>query len=656
MINLKSIVLENTRINTFKKELTDLIKRWRKAPEGGYDKKHLMDLIKLALIEIEKEKHKSPSQREYEQDKEEFFNHHYTGFIGSDAYKNYEKEGGLSWLGSKSKYPKLLDRGTYGNYEVEFRQTGEKNQYTQHDANGEIVRYPNGDIGYMTPDEIKKANLPEYNTSIVAFVGDKPIGFAGDEFGAVGVWVEGPYQKLGIGTDLLDKHIEQRPTVKSGRGKIGQMTNKGISMTKKYYDLMAKRHGVNWFQKLKQKQQNIKESFEDRTPLQIDTEKFRKSLIQKYPQLEDLYFYISADRSLYLSSIRVKLEDRHMGVGGSVIRDIKKFADDRDLVITLSPEAKRGYTKKLDRFYKDLGFVNNKGRKKDYSLGGFSGRIMYRRPKINESFKLAPNVDSQSEILAKFIASFFLKYFETRVQNSKTKTDHAIVKYNEYYKLAKQYRDEGKKLFKTMRCEEDTNWGQASLRVYPTSGVDGKFIMPDVILKITNGYTTSNGGYVVHSKSPQDIYILVNRHSFIHSFKKSTEELTDTIKHEIRHVQQFSDNIGFPKTKVLSKTADILGFRNIHGYNARERHHMRDVEFKTNLYSYKFHIEKFLNRSFPYKQWKEKFNDIVTGKPIYTGIDTLETIIDNLEHMKNKDFPRWKLFTKELYKLIFPNG
>lgn len=257
MIKLKSLITENnTRINTFKKELKDFIQRWRKAPEGSYEKNHLMDLIKLAVAEIQKEKKKTTPEREYEFDKDEFMKHHYTGFIGSDAYKNYEQESGLSWLGNKSKYPKLLHKGTYGPFEVEFRQTGQKNQYVQHDKDGEIIRFPNGDIGYMTPDEIKKENLPEYDTSIVAFIGDKPVGFAGDEFGAVGVWVEGPYQKLGIGTDLLDKHIEQRPSVKSGKGKIGQMTHKGIAMTKKYYDLMAKRHGANWFQKLKQKHPN----------------------------------------------------------------------------------------------------------------------------------------------------------------------------------------------------------------------------------------------------------------------------------------------------------------------------------------------------------------------------------------------------------------
>jgi hypothetical protein len=126
---------------------------------------------------------------------------------------------------------------------------------------------------------------------------------------------------------------------------------------------------------------------------QDEIENFRLSLLKKYPQLDDLYFYISADGSLYISSIRVKLEDRRVGIGKSVMRDIKTFADNHDLIITLSPEPeKKKYTKKLDNFYKDLGFVNNKGRKQDYRLGGAFGRIMYRRPGINEgTIKINPS-------------------------------------------------------------------------------------------------------------------------------------------------------------------------------------------------------------------------------------------------------------------------
>ena len=62
------------------------------------------------------------------------------------------------------------------------------------------------------------------------------------------------------------------------------------------------------------------------------------------------------------------MEDRHQGVGSNVIGEIKKFAKDHKLVITLSREPERGHKKNLERFYKNLGFVDNKGRNKDYQM------------------------------------------------------------------------------------------------------------------------------------------------------------------------------------------------------------------------------------------------------------------------------------------------
>lgn len=186
-----------------------------------------------------------------EGDKEDFMSHHKTGHISSDAYKRYEEEGGLSWLGNPAKYPKLLDKGMYGPYEVEFRQSGEKNQYVKHDADGNLIRLPDGNVLMMSPEEIRSENLPEEDESIVAFVDGKPIGLVSNEFGAVGVFVEKAYQKLGIGTDLLEKHIEQRPRIKSGSGKIGQMTYAGEKLTAAYYEKMRRKYGEDWFEKLK---------------------------------------------------------------------------------------------------------------------------------------------------------------------------------------------------------------------------------------------------------------------------------------------------------------------------------------------------------------------------------------------------------------------
>jgi hypothetical protein len=245
---LKALLLES-RLENLYKELNDHVRYYNIAKAAGNDwqMKDSKKKILLLAAEIKKEKAKSPE----ELDRDAFLRHHYTGHIASSAYRQYEEEGGLSWLGNKSKYPVLLHRGKYGKFDVEFRQTGQANQYVKTDANGDIVRDAAGKAQMMTPDEIKAKGLAEYDETVVAFVGDKPVGFASNEFGAVGVWVEGPFQRVGIGTDLMTMHIELRPRVQSGKAKIGQATDAGISLMKAYHRKMSKKHGTEWFRNLK---------------------------------------------------------------------------------------------------------------------------------------------------------------------------------------------------------------------------------------------------------------------------------------------------------------------------------------------------------------------------------------------------------------------
>lgn len=247
-IMLKILLLES-RLDKMYEELKEHVRNYKIAKQAGneWQAEDCKKKIRLIMTAIMREKKKGPE----ELDRDAFLSHHYTGYIASDAYSQYEKEGGLSWLGEKSKYPVLLHKGKYGQFDVEFRQTGQLNQYVKTDANDDIVRTADGQVVFMSPEEIKAAQLATHDESIVAFVGDKPVGFASNEFGAVGVWVEGAFQKVGIGTDLLDMHIQLRPRVASGVGKIGQATNAGISLMKAYHRKMSKKHGTGWFRQLR---------------------------------------------------------------------------------------------------------------------------------------------------------------------------------------------------------------------------------------------------------------------------------------------------------------------------------------------------------------------------------------------------------------------
>lgn len=122
----------------------------------------------------------------------------------------------------------------------------------------------------------------------------------------------------------------------------------------------------------------------DNERLNTEVNQLQQTLKQEFPQLEDLHIYVKSNRSLFINSIRVKKEFRQKGFGRAVILRIKKFADDHKLIISLSPFAEPRYKEKLDKFYKSLGFINNKGRKKDYQLDEPFARTMYRRPGVNE--------------------------------------------------------------------------------------------------------------------------------------------------------------------------------------------------------------------------------------------------------------------------------
>ena len=70
-----------------------------------------------------------------------------------------------------------------------------------------------------------------------------------------------------------------------------------------------------------------------------------------------------------LSKIVVQEENRGEGVGSQVMEEIIAYADQYNLNIGLTPDDNwGGSVNKLKKFYKDFGFVPNKGRNKDYSF------------------------------------------------------------------------------------------------------------------------------------------------------------------------------------------------------------------------------------------------------------------------------------------------
>jgi len=123
------------------------------------------------------------------------------------------------------------------------------------------------------------------------------------------------------------------------------------------------------------------EQYAEDTAIAKKTQQFRHFLTNQYVgKIEELYFYITNQLDvLHVSNLRIKKEFRGKGIGSSIMNQLKKFADENKLIITLSPEADRGYKAKLNKFYRSHGFVWNKGRKKDYRISSFYGPNMVRR-------------------------------------------------------------------------------------------------------------------------------------------------------------------------------------------------------------------------------------------------------------------------------------
>lgn len=93
-------------------------------------------------------------------------------------------------------------------------------------------------------------------------------------------------------------------------------------------------------------------------------------------------FYNKNNDSFELSRIVVPEPQRDTGIGTKAMKELINMADRRGKIITLTPSKDfGGKIGKLKKFYKELGFVENKGKNKDYRF-----RDTYLREPIKSKF------------------------------------------------------------------------------------------------------------------------------------------------------------------------------------------------------------------------------------------------------------------------------
>lgn len=136
----------------------------------------------------------------------------------------------------------------------------------------------------------------------------------------------------------------------------------------------------------------------------------------KHPQVDA--FVSERENSIKLHTIDVPKGQRRKGIGTTYMEDLIAHADETGKTITLSTGGREGdiAKSKLIAFYKSFGFVENKGRKKDYRISD----TMYRRPvtpqavpsEIQQAAQkgVTPEVTSRTQQIDQELAKLQVRY------------------------------------------------------------------------------------------------------------------------------------------------------------------------------------------------------------------------------------------------------
>lgn len=106
------------------------------------------------------------------------------------------------------------------------------------------------------------------------------------------------------------------------------------------------------------------------------------TLNQKYSDIKFELYPKENDKSVYLTGFIVPYKLRNQGIGTKFMEDLTHIADENGYKIKLTPSSSYGGNViRLKRFYERFGFVENKGKNKDFS----HREAMHREPKTPNS-------------------------------------------------------------------------------------------------------------------------------------------------------------------------------------------------------------------------------------------------------------------------------
>lgn len=191
---------------------------------------------------------------------------------------------------------------------------------------------------------------------------------------------------------ISDKHIELHGRKKDLRKTFKIWWKSAISSDIVYIDIQEDLESFNSYKfKMPMEKEKLRQLLHLKSSSQSVNEgieiEFQRAINKKYPELSA--FRLSSpilrdDRQIVnIDNIRLERKNRDKGIGSSVIKELISWADQNNIWITLQLADKKKNT--LIKFYRRFGFVQNKGRNKDFSLSLYTA--MYRKPKekVNES-------------------------------------------------------------------------------------------------------------------------------------------------------------------------------------------------------------------------------------------------------------------------------
>lgn len=122
---------------------------------------------------------------------------------------------------------------------------------------------------------------------------------------------------------------------------------------------------------------------ENRAIVEINDDKLFHDILLNQEKIGEVEITIKNNKYLTLHKILINEEYRGIGYGDDIMNQIIDYSNNHNLIIVLTPDSVWGSSKKkLTDWYKKLGFVLNKGKKKDFE----TMQLMYKLPdSISES-------------------------------------------------------------------------------------------------------------------------------------------------------------------------------------------------------------------------------------------------------------------------------